>query len=101
MTQKTLYTCVVLIKGVIMFNFGMGGYDPMMSGMGMMGMMGMGMSGMNGSGNVYQSFKAKYGCEDCFQKEPHPFDAPVPIIFPPKEEIKPSLWGLIKRKLGC
>ena len=50
-----------------MFNFGMGGYDPMMSQMGMMGMMGgMGMPGMNTGGNVYQSFKAKYGCEDCF-----------------------------------
>ena len=89
-------------KGEIMFNFGMGGNNPMMSQMGMMGMMGgMGMSGMNTGGNMYQSFKAKYGCEDCFLKEPRPFDAPVPILFPPKEEIKPSFWDLIKRKLGC
>ena len=79
-----------------MFNFGMGGFNPMM---GMMG--GMGMSGMNTGGNVYQSFKAKYGCEDCFCKEPMPFDAPVHILFPPKEEIKPNLWDLIKRKIGC
>ena len=61
-----------------MFNFGMGGYNPMMSGMGMMNMMGM--SGMASDGNVYQSFKKKYGCEDCFLKDPRPFDAPVPII---------------------
>lgn len=38
-----------------------GGYPMMMGGMGM-GM------GMNTGGNVPQYFQAKYGCEDCFEK---------------------------------
>ena len=41
-----------------------GGYPMMMGGMGM-GM------GMNTGGNVPQYFQAKYGCEDCFRKEPY------------------------------
>ena len=39
----------------------MGGMNPMMNG-----------SSMGMSGNAFQTFKSKYGCEDCFRKQPYP-----------------------------
>lgn len=40
------------------------------------------MSGLGNSGesNVPQYFQNKYGCTDCFVKQPYPFEYPKPII---------------------
>ena len=62
-----------------------GGYPMMMGGMGM-GM------GMNTGGNVPQYFQAKYGCEDCFRKEPYWHEYPKPVSPEPKGALKPSFF---------
>lgn len=50
----------------------------MMSGMNTgMGSMGNNMSTM---GSVPQYFKSKYGCEDCFRKQPYLAEFPKPIM---------------------
>lgn len=66
-----------------------GGY-PIMTG-GMSGISGMGM-GIGTSGNVPQYFQAKYGCEDCFRKEPYWQEYPKPVSPEPKGALKPSLF---------
>lgn len=58
-----------------------------------------GMAGMGGmmspcgtqSGNVNVYFRNKYGCEDCFRKEPYWQEYPKPIIPEGKNSLKPSL----------
>lgn len=65
------------------------GYPMMMGGMGMG--MGLGM-GMNTGGNVPQYFQAKYGCEDCFRKEPYWQEYPKPVSPEPKGALKPSFF---------
>lgn len=72
-----------------MMNFGIGGYG-MMGGMGMSS--GMGMMG----GNVHQSFKAQYGCEDCFKKEPYWTEYPKPIMPVPNEVVNPGIVSRLK-----
>lgn len=64
-----------------------GGY-PMMNNMSGMGMMGMG-----GSQNVPQYFQAKYGCEDCFRKEPYWQEFPKPVT--PEPNLNPSMFRRI------
>ena len=63
------------------------------------GGMGMGIGGMNGmsimgnSGgvqNIPQYFQAKYGCEDCFRKEPYDQEFPKPVVPEPKNSLNPS-----------
>ncbi len=60
---------------------------------------GMGMGGMNMMGNttgagsvqnVPQYFQAKYGCEDCFRKEPYWNEYPKPVQPEPKNSLNPS-----------
>lgn len=67
-----------------------GGYPMMGSMTGMGNMMGMGMSG-----NMPQYFQAKYGCEDCFRKEPYWQEYPKPVIPEPKGALKPSFMRRI------
>lgn len=47
-------------------------------------MMGGGMSPMSNNmgtmGSVPQYFKSKYGCEDCFRKQPYLAEFPKPIM---------------------
>ncbi len=58
-----------------------------------------GMIGLNGmmspygmqSGNINVYFRNKYGCEDCFRKEPYWQEYPKPIIPEGKNSLKPSL----------
>ena len=70
-----------------MMNYGISGI-----GMGY----GMGMMGMSG-GNVHQSFKSQYGCEDCFRKEPYWVECPIAVKPVPNEVINPPLISKIKR----
>ena len=67
-------------------NFGDG-----FSGMSGMNTMGMG-GGMSGSGNVFQYYQSKYGCEDCFRKSPYIQEFPKPFIPEPKNSLNPSWW---------
>ena len=60
-----------------------GGY-PMMNGMTGMGM---GM-GTGGTQNIPKYFEAKYGCEDCFRKEPYWKEFPKPVT--PEPNLNPS-----------
>ena len=103
MKKNTLYTCVVIFKGVRMsFNYNnMGGMMNGMSGMGMMGgMYGMN-SSMNSSGNVWQYYTAKYGCEDCFSHEPNWFELHSKVHHTEHQKAKPNLWQRILSSLGC
>ena len=68
------------------FNYGMGSY----------GMMGAMMGGMSG-GNVMQTMKAKYGCEDCNKKEPYWVEYSKPVMPVPNEVINPGLVPKIQR----
>ena len=71
-------------------NIGGGFSSPMMNGMNSMGAMGtMGMSGM-GSGNQFQYFKSKYGCEDCFRNQPYDYSFPKPRLHQPQISHKPN-----------
>lgn len=56
------------------------------------------MSGM-GSGNMQQYFKSKYGCEDCFYKQPYWQELPKPVMPMPRESIKPSFWKRLLNKI--
>ena len=56
-----------------------GGY-PMMNNMSGMG--------MGGTQNIPQYFEAKYGCEDCFRKEPYWKEFPKPVT--PEPNLNPS-----------
>ena len=60
-------------------------------GMGMMGM------GMTGGQNVFQMFKAQYGCEDCNRKEPYWTEWPKPVMPVPPEVVNPSFSSKIKK----
>ncbi len=64
-----------------MMNFGFG-YPMGMYGTG-------GMYGMNG-GNTNVYFRNKYGCENCFRKEPYWQEYPKPVLPEPKNSLKPS-----------
>ena len=71
------------------FNYGMNPY-------GMMGMMGM-MGGMSGGGNVMQSLKAKYGCEDCSRKQPYWVECPISVMPVPNEVVNPGIMPKINK----
>lgn len=52
-------------------------------------------------GSVPQSYLSRYGCEDCFRKEPYPYEFPKPYMPVAKDSFKPSLWQrLIHKFLG-
>ncbi len=60
---------------------------------------GSGLGGINMAGNfassgstqnVPQYFQAKYGCEDCFRKEPYWNEYPKPVQPEPKNSLNPS-----------
>ena len=59
----------------------MGGMNPMNGG-----------NSMGASGNVFQSFQSKYGCEDCFRKQPYPYEFPKPYMRMPQDFRKQSFW---------
>ena len=59
----------------------MGGMNPMIGG-----------NSMGVSGNVFQNFQSKYGCEDCFRKAPYPREFPKPFTPIPENSLRPSLW---------
>lgn len=71
------------------FNYGM-------FGIGSPAMMGM-MGGMSGGGNVLQSLKAKYGCEDCYKKQPYWVECPKPVMPVPNEVINPKITSKIRK----
>lgn len=50
--------------------YSMMGMSPMAGGSAMYGI----------SGNAFQSFHSRYGCEDCFRKQPYPYEFPKPYI---------------------
>ena len=60
----------------------MGGYPSMM------GISGMGSGIGTQTGNINQYLNMKYGCEDCFRKEPYIQELPKPYLPLPKE----SAW---------
>jgi len=66
-----------------------GGSYSMMGGMSGISMQGT--SGAGGSGNMFQYYLNKYGCEDCFKKSPYPQEYPKPFTPEPKGALKPSL----------
>jgi len=51
------------------------------------------------TGNIMQSLKAKYGCEDCFRKTPEPPAYTMPVMPVPMEVVRPSLWTRIRTSL--
>lgn len=70
----------------------MGGGMPQMSGMS---------NSAEGSGNVFQSFKSKYGCEICYKKSPYWVECPTAVQPVPLEVIKPSrIKGIFSRLFG-
>ena len=78
-------------------------FNPAFGNNSMMGMSQTG--GMNnsagGNGNVMQSFKAKYGCEDCYKKSPYWVECATPIQPVPLEVIKPNkIKGIFSRLFG-
>ncbi|MBR1776884.1 hypothetical protein IJ750_07425 [bacterium] len=50
------------------------------------------------NGKVFQEFKEKYGCEDCFRRHPYWVEAPMPVMQLPPEVINPTLFDRIKRR---
>lgn len=63
------------------------------------------MSNSWGFGNNYSNtnsyFKNKYGCEDCFKKNPYPAEYPKPIIPSNSNNMRPSFMKqFINRLLG-
>ena len=72
----------------INFNSGFG--MPMMGGMNQISAQ---------TGNVMQSLKAKYGCEDCFRKTPQPPAYTMPVMPVPMNVVKPTLWERINTHL--
>ena len=81
------------------FNYGMSGMN--MSGMGMMNGMTGGMSGMNNSGNVWQMYTAKYGCNDCFAHEPNWYENHTQIHHREQQAAKPNFWQRFLMRIGC
>ena len=82
----------------------MAGMNSMMNGMGTNMGLNTGMSaGSNYSvpmmGSVNQEFLMKYGCEDCFRKEPYPFEYPKPYTPAPKDSANPSFWQRLLNKI--
>ncbi len=81
-----------------------GGMNSMMNGMGSNMSMN---SSMNAGGNysvpmmgsVPQNFLMKYGCEDCFRKQPYPYEFPKPYIPMAKEYTNPSFWQRLWNKI--
>ena len=71
-----------------------GGYS-MMGGMNSM----TGSNSMGASGNVFQSFQSKYGCEDCFRKQPYPYEFPKPYIEIAESAKRPSFWQRLLIKI--
>ena len=66
----------------------MGGMNPMMNG-----------SPMGMSGNTLQTFQSKYGCEDCFRKQPYPYEFPKPYIEIAESAKRPSFWERLLTKI--
>ncbi len=60
-----------------------GGFPMMNGGMYSSGMMG------GGTQNIPQYYQAKYGCEDCFRKEPYWQEFPKPVT--PEPNLNPSI----------
>ena len=57
-------------------------------------------STMNGiSGNAFQSFHSRYGCEDCFRKQPYPYEFPKPYIEIAESTKRPSFWERLLTKI--
>lgn len=53
-------------------------------------------------GSVLTSFKEKYGCEDCFRRQPHWLESTVRVQPVPVETVRPSFWRSIRQRiLGC
>ncbi len=53
-------------------------------------------------GTVFTSFKEKYGCEDCFRRQPTWVESTVTVLPVPPESVKQSFWQRIcHRILGC
>ena len=78
------------------FNYGMNNMANPMMGMGMMGM-----GSMNTSGNVWQAYTAKYGCEDCFCHEPNFFELHSKVQEREHRSVKPNFWQRFLTRLGC
>ena len=66
----------------------MGGMNPMIGG-----------NSMGVSGNVFQNFQSKYGCEDCFRKQPYPYEFPKPYIEIDESAKRPSFWQRLLTKI--
>ena len=66
----------------------MGGMNPMMN-----------VSSMGVSGNTFQTFQSKYGCEDCFRKQPYPYEFPKPYIEIAESAKRPSFWERLLTKI--
>ena len=66
----------------------MGGMNPMMN-----------WSPMGMSGNTFQTFQSKYGCEDCFRKQPYPYEFPKPYIEIAESTKRPSFWERLLTKI--
>ena len=98
--MKTLYTCVVIIKGVNMLDYSSGMGYGMMGMMPMGGMMGTGSSAYGNNGNYWQQLKQEYGCEDCFQHGPTVPECHFRIMPLPQETPAQSLGKRIKRLFG-
>ena len=63
-----------------------GGMSPMGNNMGTMG-------------SVPQYFKSKYGCEDCFRKQPYLVEFPKPIMPIRHETGNSTFWQRILNKI--
>ena len=72
------------------FNYGMYPYGMMEMGM---------MSGMYGygGGNVMQSLKSKYGCEDCNRKHPYWVECATPVMPVPNEVVNPGVLSRVNK----
>ena len=64
------------------------GMNPMMNG-----------SPMGMSGNTFQTFQSKYGCENCFRKQPYPYEFPKPYIEIAESAKRPSFWERLLTKI--
>ena len=79
-------------------NFGTGGY-------GTFGQFAMNTGYQNPTakcGSAITSFKEKYGCEDCFRRQPTWVESTVRVQPTPIELVKPSYWRNIRERIfGC
>ena len=46
-------------------------------------------------GSVMQGLRDKYGCEDCFERQPYFVQYPIPVQQVPREVVKPSFFSRI------